>query len=110
MKFFGLRSAAILAAPLFLSLSEVARAADAATEDAVMVLTADTIEQAIKDNSHLVVEFYAPCEWSSQDIVSPAAPTSKDILRAFVLSVFAAFFPAVCSCSFSRPFLLSEAT
>lgn len=52
----------MLVAPLLLSLAEVARAADAIIEDNVMVLTGDTIEQAIKDHSHLVVEFYAPCK------------------------------------------------
>lgn len=83
MKFLGLRSAAVLAAPLLLSLSEVARAADVATEDAVLVLNADTIEQAVKDHSHLVVEFYAPCEWTCLEFVPPAARTSKDILLAF---------------------------
>lgn len=95
MKFFGLRSAAVLAAPLLLSLSEVARAADVATEDAVLVLTADTIEQAVKDHSHLVVEFYAPCEWTCLGFVSPAARTSKDILRALValqMACIPAFF------------------
>lgn len=64
MRFFS--TAAVFAAPLLLSLSEVARAADVATEEAVMVLTGDTIEQAIKDHSHLVVEFYAPCEFVTQ--------------------------------------------
>lgn len=59
-----LRSAAVaLAGPaLLLSLSEVARAADVATEDSVLVLNGDTIEQAIKDHPYLVVEFYAPCK------------------------------------------------
>lgn len=66
MRFSALRQAAVLAAPvLLLSLSEVARAADAIMEDGVMVVTGDTIEQAIKDHSHLVVEFYAPCEFRS---------------------------------------------
>lgn len=64
MKFSALRRAAAFAAPvLLLSLREVAQAADAVLEDGVMVLTGDTIEQAIKDHSHLVVEFYAPCEF-----------------------------------------------
>lgn len=58
-----MRDAAVIAAPLLLSLSEVARAADVATEDGVMVLTADNVEQAIKDHPNLVVEFYAPCEY-----------------------------------------------
>lgn len=63
MKFQALRRAALLAAPvLLLSLQDVARAADAVVDDGVLVLTGDTIEQAIKDHSHLVVEFYAPCE------------------------------------------------
>lgn len=67
MRFSALRRAAVLAAPvLLLSLSEVASAADAVMDDGVMVLTGETIEQAIKDHSHLVVEFYAPCKfpWS----------------------------------------------
>ena len=81
MKFFGLRSAAVLAAPLLLSLSEVARAADVATEEAVMVVTADTIEQAIKDHSHLVVEFYAPCE-CTYHIRKSCRQASQGILRA----------------------------
>lgn len=64
MRFSAWRNAAVLAAPLLLSLSEVTRAADLATEDGVLVLTGDTIEQAIKDHSHLVVEFYAPCKYA----------------------------------------------
>lgn len=59
-----MRSAVALAAPLLMSLSEVARAADAAiADDGVLVVTAETIEKAIKDHEHLVVEFYAPCEY-----------------------------------------------
>lgn len=65
MKFSALRRAAAFAAPvLLMSLREVAHAADAVFDDGVMVLTGETIEQAIKDHSHLVVEFYAPCEYA----------------------------------------------
>lgn len=53
-----MRRAVALVAPLLVS--KVAADAAAATEDAVMVVTASTIEQAVKDNEHLVVEFYAP--------------------------------------------------
>eukprot|EP00752_Nemacystus_decipiens_P007504 g6705.t1 len=83
MRFSALRRAAVLAAPvLLLSLSEVARAADAIMEDGVMVVTGDTIEQAIKDHSHLVVEFYAP--WCGHckklaPVLSEAATKMKDI-------------------------------
>ncbi|CAM9202220.1 unnamed protein product [Sphacelaria rigidula] len=55
MKFSVLRRAVALAAPLLIA-SNVA----VATEDAVMVVNGGNIEQAIKDNEHLVVEFYAP--------------------------------------------------
>lgn len=89
MKFLGLRSAAVLAAPLLLSLSEVARAADVATEDAVLVLNADTIEQAVKDHSHLVVEFYAP--WCGHckklaPALSEAAAKIKDVDEKLVFA------------------------
>lgn len=60
MKLSVLRRAVALVAPLLVS--KVAADAAAATEDAVMVVTASTIEQAVKDNEHLVVEFYAPCK------------------------------------------------
>lgn len=60
MKFSVLRRSVALVAPLLIS--KVAAEAAVATEDAVMVVTASNIEQAIKDNEHLVVEFYAPCE------------------------------------------------
>lgn len=52
----------MLAAPLALSVLQRSHAAEAVIEDGVMVLTGETIEQAIKDHSHLVVEFYAPCK------------------------------------------------
>lgn len=58
MMFSVLRRAVALAAPLLIA-SNVA----VASEDAVMVVNGGNIEQAIKDNEHLVVEFYAPCEW-----------------------------------------------
>lgn len=75
MRFSALRRAAVLAAPvLLLSLSEVAQAADAIMEDGVMVVTGDTIEQAVKDHSHLVVEFYAPCKSLADHPISRAAP------------------------------------
>eukprot|EP00903_Cladosiphon_okamuranus_P006162 g6062.t2 len=83
MRFSALRRAAVLAAPvLLLSLTEVARAADAIIEDGVMVLTGDTIEQAIKDHSHLVVEFYAP--WCGHckklaPVLSEAATKIKEV-------------------------------
>lgn len=64
MRFSALRRAAVFAAPvLLLSLQEVAHAADLATEDGVLIVTGETIDQAIKDHSHLVVEFYAPCKF-----------------------------------------------
>lgn len=60
---FSLKSVVSFVAPLLFSLSNVAWAEEAAVaEDFVMVVNAGTIEQAINDHSHLVVEFYAPCE------------------------------------------------
>ncbi|CAM9595502.1 unnamed protein product [Ectocarpus sp. 12 AP-2014] len=90
MKFSALRRAAAFAAPvLLLSLREVAQAADAVFEDGVMVLTGDTIEQAIKDHSHLVVEFYAP--WCGHckklaPALSEAATKMKDVDEKIVFA------------------------
>lgn len=52
----------LLAMPFLLVVPGIVRATEYPVEDHVLVLTGDTIEQAIKEHSHLVVEFYAPCE------------------------------------------------
>ena len=51
-----------LATPFLLSVLGVVSAAELPVEDHVVVLSGETIEQAIQDHSHLVVEFYAPCK------------------------------------------------
>ena len=109
MRFSALRRAAVLAAPvLLLSLSEVARAADAIMEDGVMVVTGDTIEQAIKDHSHLVVEFYAPCEFrSSSRALHQRCPREGSVL-VYVLCGIGGVTSLACfaerlECSFVLP-------
>ncbi|CAM9271262.1 unnamed protein product [Scytosiphon promiscuus] len=90
MKFPALRRAALLAAPvLLLSLQDVARAADAVVDDGVLVLTGDTIEQAIKDNSHLVVEFYAPWCGHCKKLAPALSEAAKKIKEVDEKIVFA---------------------
>ncbi|XP_008554924.1 protein disulfide-isomerase [Microplitis demolitor] len=42
------------------ALSVVVSFADIATEDGVLVITKDNFEQAVKDHSYILIEFYAP--------------------------------------------------
>ena len=70
---------AVLLGLLIVGIASVLADSEAVAKDSdVLVITADTFDQAVKDHSFLVVEFFAP--WSSDPLL--VAQRRKRLVKA----------------------------